>query len=47
MSLCFISYDVDGYFERGEKAPCDAESVLMSGKSVCQGYANVLLEMCK
>ena len=40
-------YDTEGYFGRAEKSPCDYESVMLSGRSVCEGYANVMLEMCK
>ena len=42
-----IDYDADGYFGRAEKSQCDSNSVLQSGKSVCEGYANVIQEMCK
>lgn len=41
-----IDYDADGYFGRAEKSQCDSSSVLKSGKSVCEGYANVIQELC-
>ena len=28
-------------------ASCDYKSVMMTGVSVCEGYANVMKEMCK
>ncbi|XP_045174167.2 kyphoscoliosis peptidase-like [Mercenaria mercenaria] len=42
-----IRYDVDGYFERAKKAPCDAESVMKGGSTVCEGYANVMELLCR
>ena len=41
------SYDVDGYFGDKEKLPCDAESVLLSGLSICEGYSNVMFSLCR
>ena len=42
-----IDYDADGYFGRAEKSQFDYVSVLKSGKSVCEGYANVVQALCK
>ena len=42
-----IQYDADGYFGRAEKSQCDYGSVFTTGRSVCEGYANVIQEMCK
>lgn len=42
-----IRYDTDGFFGRTARSPCDYQSVMVTGKSVCQGYSNVMEEMCK
>ncbi|KAL4224811.1 hypothetical protein ACF0H5_015507 [Mactra antiquata] len=42
-----IQYDVDGYFGRGQKAPYDCEGVMKCGRAVCEGYANVMEELCR
>lgn len=41
-----ISYDVKG-LEDYSKVKTDAEDVLSSGKSVCEGYANLFDALCK
>jgi hypothetical protein len=44
----FISrYDDDGYFGRARSASNDAESVMKTGKSVCEGYARVFNLLCR
>lgn len=40
-----IAYDVEGYFS-GQVEAYDELDVLRTGKSVCQGYANVFSAMC-
>ena len=48
MRQCFnFRYDVAGFFGRSEKSPCDYASVMRTGSSVCEGYANVMEAMCK
>lgn len=42
-----IRYDTEGYFGRAEMAKCNSQSVILTGRSVCEGYANVMEEMCK
>lgn len=42
-----IKYDVDGLFGRTARAPCDAQSVMKGGRSVCEGYANVMELLCR
>ena len=43
----FGRYDTDCFFGRTAQSPCDYQSVMVTGKSVCQGYSNVMEEMCK
>ena len=46
VSSRFHRYDVEGYF-KGQYAASDYKSVMLHGTSVCEGYANVMLEMCR
>ncbi|KAK3597365.1 hypothetical protein CHS0354_034609 [Potamilus streckersoni] len=41
-----IRYDTDGYFS-GMPSSCKPEDVLRSGKSVCQGYADLFTTLCR
>ena len=43
----YFRYDVAGFFGRTEKSPYDFKSVMKTGVSVCEGYANVMEAMCK
>ena len=45
--VCPCRYDADGYFGRAERSPNDALSVIKYGKSVCEGYANVMEALCR
>ncbi|XP_033760531.1 kyphoscoliosis peptidase-like [Pecten maximus] len=44
-----IDYDVAGYLNLGgaQRKSCDPESVLRNRSSVCQGYADLVLSLCK
>ncbi|XP_060073068.1 kyphoscoliosis peptidase-like [Ylistrum balloti] len=44
-----IEYDVAGFFNLGgaQRKSCDPESVLRSRSSVCQGYADLFLFLCR
>ncbi|XP_060603781.1 kyphoscoliosis peptidase-like [Ruditapes philippinarum] len=42
-----IRYDVNGYLGRSSMAPCDGQSVLTCGKSVCAGYARAFELLCR
>uniref|UniRef100_A0A1I8GAX0 TGc domain-containing protein n=1 Tax=Macrostomum lignano TaxID=282301 RepID=A0A1I8GAX0_9PLAT len=39
-------FDVDGRYGRRARLPNDAESVLKNRAGVCEGYANLMLELC-
>ncbi|KAL3874016.1 hypothetical protein ACJMK2_037085 [Sinanodonta woodiana] len=41
-----IRYDTDGFFS-GKPSSCEPEDVLRSGKSVCQGYADLFTTLCR
>ena len=41
-----IAYDADGFFS-GNKGPQAAEAVFAAKKGVCEGYANVFLDLAK
>lgn len=46
MSTAFVGrYNTEGYFS-GQYGGTDAESVLLSGTSVCSGYANLFEALC-
>ena len=47
LNINYFRYDTDGYCGKGKKSSCEAGSVLLIGKSVCDGYANLMAEMCK
>ena len=41
-----ITYDVE-YLETGQRGDYSIEEVLRTGRSVCQGYSDVLCHFCK
>ena len=41
-----IAYDVS-YLETGERGDYSVENVLKTGRAVCQGYSDVLVQLCK
>lgn len=43
----FFRYDTDGFFGKTKMPSGDYKSVMMTGVSVCEGYANVMKEMCE
>ena len=46
-TLLCDNYDIDGFFGKTDKKPCDAESVMKNGSSVCAGYGDVMQLLCR
>ncbi|KAK3601243.1 hypothetical protein CHS0354_040420 [Potamilus streckersoni] len=42
-----ITYDLEGYFSGGLISSCDPHDVLTTGRSVCQGYADLFSAFCR